>query len=113
MGSQIIESAQNIHASRGQCKTHANQFWWAPHLFSFRDIATLKWPNFTFKPWSSKNSINRNWLNKFMQVDIDVTFMYTNFGGHDPSGFGDTSTLKNGHIFLSDHGIVHGHQNFN
>ena len=46
MGGQKIESAQNIHASRGQCKTHANQFWWVPHLFSFRDIATLKMAKF-------------------------------------------------------------------
>ena len=28
-GSQKIESAQKIHASRGCCEMHANQFWWA------------------------------------------------------------------------------------
>ena len=28
-GDQKIESAQNIHASRGRCEMHANQFWWA------------------------------------------------------------------------------------
>ena len=43
-----------------------------------------------------------------MQVGIDVTYMYTNFGGRDLSGFGDTGTLKNGQISLSI--IVHGHQ---
>ena len=25
---QKIETAQNIHASRGGCEIHANQFWW-------------------------------------------------------------------------------------
>ena len=29
-----------------------------------------------------------------MHVDIDVTCMYTNFGGSVLSGFGDTATLK-------------------
>ena len=48
---------------------------------------------------------------KFMQVGIDVTCMYTEFGGRGLSGFGDTATLKNGQTSLSDHGlIVHGHQ---
>ena len=36
-----------------------------------------KWRKFPFQtmgysPWSSKNSIDRNWLKKFMQVRIDV-----------------------------------------
>ena len=65
-----------------------------------------------YSPWSSKNLIDWNQLKKFMQVDIDVTCMYTNFGGRDLSGFGDIATFKNGQISLSDHGlyIVHGHQ---
>ena len=42
---------------------------------------------------------------KFTHVEIDVTRMYTDFGGHDLSGFGDTATLKNGQISLSDHGL--------
>ena len=33
-----------------------------------------------------------------MQVEIDVTCMHTNFGGHGFSGFGDTATLKNDQI---------------
>ena len=37
-----------------------------------------------YSPWSSKNLIYRNWLKKFMQVGIDVKFMYTNFGGRSP-----------------------------
>ena len=40
-----------------------------------------------------------------MQVDLDVTCMYTDFGGRGLSGFGDTATLKNGQISLSDHGL--------
>ena len=40
-----------------------------------------------------------------MQICVDVTCMYTNFGGRGFSGFGDTATLKNGQISLSDHGL--------
>ena len=58
-----------------------------------------------YSPWSSKNLIDRNRLKKFMQVGIDVKFMYTNFGGRDHSGFGDTATLKNSQISLSTHGL--------
>ena len=65
--------------------------------FSFRTMG--------YSPWSSKNSINQNRLKKFMQVGVDVTCMYTNFGGRGYFGFGDTATLKNGQIFLSDHGL--------
>ena len=57
-----------------------------------------------YSPWSSKNSIDRNQLKKFMQLSIDVKCMHTNFGGCDLSGFGDTATLKNDQISLSDHG---------
>ena len=64
--------------------------------FSFRTMG--------YSPWSSKNLINRNQLKKFMQVGVDVACMYTNFGGHDLSGFGDIATFKNGQIFLSNHG---------
>ena len=58
-----------------------------------------------YSPWSSKNLIDRNWLKKFMQLGLDVTCMYTNFGGRDLSSFGDTATLKNGQISLSTHGL--------
>ena len=58
-----------------------------------------------YSPWSSKNLIDRNWPKKFMQIGIDVTYMYTNFGGHDLSGFGDTATFKNGQISLLTHGL--------
>ena len=67
-----------------------------------------------YSPWSSKILIDRNRLKKFMQVGIDVKFMYIDFGGRDTFSFGDTATLKNGQISLSTHGlyIVHGHQKF-
>ena len=58
-----------------------------------------------YSPWSSKNLIDRNQLKKFMQICVDVTCMYTNFGGRDLSGFGDIATFKNGQISLSDHGL--------
>ena len=80
-------------------------------LSGFGDVATFQeWPNFPFdpwtiSPWSSKNLIDRNWLKKFMQVGIDVKFMHTDFGGRDPSSFGDIATFKNGQISLSTHGL--------
>ena len=83
-------------------------------LSSFEDFAhfsllskTAKFPfrPMDYSPWSSKNLIDRNWLKKFMQVGIDVTFMYTNFGGCGLFGFGDTATFKNGQISLSTHGL--------
>ena len=73
---------------------------------------TAKFPFLTmdYSPWSSKNSMNRNQLKKFMQVGIDVKCMHTNFDGWNLSGFGDTATFKNGQISLSEWTIVHGHQ---
>ena len=67
--------------------------------------AKFPFPTMDYSPWSSKNLIARNRLKKFMQVGIDVTYMYTNFGGCGLSGFGDTTTLKNGQISLLDHGL--------
>ena len=58
-----------------------------------------------YSPWSSKNLIDWNRLKKFMQVCVNVTYMYTNFGGCGLSSFGDTTTSKNGQISLSDHGL--------
>ena len=49
-----------------------------------------------YSPWSSKNLMDRNWLKKFMQVGVDETYMHTNFGERDLSGFGDIATFKNG-----------------
>ena len=67
---------------------------------NFGDIATFKTANFPFltmgySPWSSKNSIDRNRLKKFMQVGMNIKCMYTNFGVCGYSDFGDIATFKN------------------
>ena len=79
-------------------------------LSGFRDLATLKNSQISLSdhglyPWSSKNLINQNRPKKFMQVEMDVTCMHTNFSGCDLSGFGDIATLKNSQFSLSDHGL--------
>ena len=68
---------------------------------------TAKFPfqGMDYSPWSSKNLIDQNQPKKLMQVGVDVTCMYTNFGGCGLFGFGDTATLKNGQISLSTHGL--------
>ena len=97
---QVGVDIKCMHTSFGGCG-----------LFGFGDIATFqKWPNFpfeawTYSPWSSKNLMDRNWLKKFMQVGVDVTYMHTNFGGCGFSGFGDIATFKNGQISFSTHGL--------
>ena len=58
-----------------------------------------------YNPWSSKNLMDQNWLKKFMQVGVDVTYMHTNFGGCGFSGFGDIATFKNGQISLFTYGL--------
>ena len=64
-----------------------------------------------YSPWSSKNLIDRNRLKKFMQIGIDVTYMHTNFGGCDLSGFGDIGYFQKRPNFPFDPWtIVHGHQ---
>ena len=59
-------------------------------LFGFRVMAPFCLPSKTAKislrtmgysPWGSKNLINRNWLKIFMQVEVDVKCMQTNFHG--------------------------------
>ena len=92
------ESAQKIHASRDSCHMHAHQFWWAWLVFFQRYGYLSKTAKFPFRdmdysPWSSKNLIDQNQLKKFMQVGTDVECMHTDFGGRDPSGFGDKISL--------------------
>ena len=62
-------------------------------------------PTMDYSPWSSKNLIIWNRLKKFMQVEVNVLCMHTNFDGCRHSGFGDIATFKNGQISLSDHGL--------
>ena len=65
-----------------------------------------------YSPWSSKNSIDWNRLEKFMQVVIDVPCMHTNFGGHGLSSFGVMAPFclpsKMAKISLRPWTIVHG-----
>ena len=68
-------------------------------------MAKFPFRTMDYSPWSSKNLIDWNRLKKFVHERIDVTCMYTDFGGCSLSGFGDTATLKNGQISLSDHGL--------
>ena len=49
--------------------------------------------------------INWNRLKNFMQVEVNVLCMHTNFDGCRYSGFGDIATFKNSQISLSDHGL--------
>ena len=77
---------------------------------SFVDIATFKtvkfpFPTMDYSPWSSKNLIIWNRLKKFMQVEVNVLCMHTNFDGCHHSGFVDIATFKKGQISLSDHGL--------
>ena len=58
-----------------------------------------------YSPWSSKNLIDWNWLEKILQVGVDVTCIHTNFGTRGLCGFGDIATFKNGQFSLSDHGL--------
>ena len=73
-------------------------------------MANFPFPTMDYSPWSSKNLIDRNQLKKFMQVRIDVSCMYTNFGECDFFGFGDTATFQKRPNFpFWAWTIVHGH----
>ena len=80
-------------------------------LSDFGDMATFqKWPNFPFDPWTivhgrQKIQLLRISSKKIMLVDVDVTYMHTNFGGRDLFDFGDIATFKNSHFSLSTHGL--------
>ena len=67
--------------------------------------AKFPFPTMDYSPWSSKNLIDWNRLKKFMQVGVNVTCMYTDFGEFGYFGFGDIATFKNGQISLSGHGL--------
>ena len=67
--------------------------------------AKFPFPTMDYSPWSPKNLIDRNQLEKLMHVGIDVKCMHTNFGGHSFFGFGNIATFKNSQISLLDHGL--------
>ena len=73
----------------------------------FGDTATFKNDQISLLTHGllSKNLIDRNPPKKFMQVEIDVTCMHSNFGGSGLSGFGDTTTFNNGQISLLTYGL--------
>ena len=58
-------------------------------IFLLSKTAKFPFRPMDFSPWSSKNLIDRNRLQKFMQVGIDVKFMHTNFGERGFSSFRD------------------------
>ena len=92
----VIDSCY-VHDSSGKCWVHV--------IFNISGKWTkFPFPTMDYRPWSSKNLIDRNRLKKYLQVGIDVTCMHTSFDGRDFFGFGDMATLKNGQISLSDHG---------
>ena len=92
---QVVIDVKYMHTNFGGCG-----------FFGFGDIATFKNGQISLSsPWSSKNSIDRNWLKKFMQVGIGVKCMHTNFSGCAFPSFGDIATLKNSQISLSEHGL--------
>ena len=74
-------------------------------------MAKFPFQGMDYNPWSSKNLINRNRLKKIMQVGIDVTCMYTSFGGCRLSSFGDLATFqKRPNFTFGAWTIVHGHR---
>ena len=62
-------------------------------ILAFSKTAKFPFRPMDYSPWSSKISIDRNWLKKFMQVEIDVKCIHTDFGGRGLSGFGDKISL--------------------
>ena len=88
------ESGKKIHASRGQCHVHVHQFWWAWSLRFRRYGYLLKTAKFPFRGMDYIPCPERNWLKKFMQVEIDVKCMHIDFGGRGLSGFGDKISLE-------------------
>ena len=62
-------------------------------------------------PWPWKNSIDRKWIKKFMQVGVNVTCIYTSSSGRGLSSFGDMATFQKQPNFpFGAWTIVHGHR---
>ena len=57
-------------------------------------MVKFPFPTMDYSPWSSKNLIIWNRLKKFMQVEVNVLCMHTNFDGCRHSGFRDIATFK-------------------
>ena len=63
-----------------------------------------------YSPWSSKYLIDQNQLKRFMQVGLDVTCMFIDFGGCSLSTFGDNITSQKWPNFPFGPWTIHGHQ---
>ena len=93
------EPAQKIHAGKGVCQVYVRQVWWVWLLWFWSYGYLSKTAKFSFltmdySPWSWRNLIDRNQLKKFMQVRVDVKFMYARFGGCGFFGFGAMATFQ-------------------
>ena len=87
-------------------------------LSGFRDIANFKIGQISLSDHGLQSMVVKN-LNriesaqKFMQIEVDVVCMYTNFCVHGPSGFGDIATFQNWPNFpFRPWTTVHGSQKF-
>ena len=75
---------------------HGNQFWWAWHLWFWRFYSFFKHLQNGQNFPSDHGGVKKwNWLKKFMQVEVDVKCMETNFCGHGIFGFGDFTPFSN------------------
>ena len=116
-GGQKIELPQKIHANRGWCEMHGNQFWWAQPFWFWRF-----WPfisclqnsqNFPLDHGLSMGVKKQNRLKKFMQVEVEVKCIETKFGVHGFSGFGDFAPFLIWPYFLQTMDLVYGGQKQN
>ena len=63
-----------------------------------------------YSPWSSKNLIDLNRLEKFLQIGVDVTYMHTNLVGVTSSVSEILVLSKTAKFPFRPMAIVHGHQ---
>ena len=69
---------------------HTHQFWWMCLLWFRRYCYLQKRPVFPFGPWNIVHGGQIIELaQNFMQVEVDMIRMQTNFVGHGLSGFVD------------------------
>ena len=83
IGGQKIESAQKIHASRGWCELHANQFWWAWPLWfqrfcSFMFFSNFQFPFQTMDMWSKIEAAQNVTKGMVMPIDLDFNLHMNN-----------------------------------
>ena len=69
--------------------------WHISEILLLSKTVKFPFPTMDHSPWSSKNLIIWNRLKKFMQVEVNVLCMHSNFDECRHSGFGDIATFKN------------------